>query len=127
MEIVRGAFAMVPGRDEDRFLDVFDPGVEWDMTHRSFNPHVYRGRDGIREWFDQLGETWAEWRSEPEDFLDAGDQVVVLIRSVARGRSSGVEVDAESAALFTFRAGRIVRMKIYVDREEALRDAGLAA
>ena len=96
------------------------------MTHRSFDPRVYRGHEGIREWHEQLSETWSEWRSEPEEYLESGDDVVVLVRAHGRGRVSGAEVVEESASVFTVRDGKVARLKVYLDRDQALRDAGLA-
>jgi ketosteroid isomerase-like protein len=126
VEIVRGVMAYQSGADDEAWLvENFDPAVEWDMTHRSFDPHVYRGYEGILQWYEQLAETWAEWTSEPEEFIDAGEHVVVLVRARGRGRTSGVEVEEDTASLFTLRDGRIVRLKVYRDRDEALRDAGL--
>jgi ketosteroid isomerase-like protein len=61
-----------------------------------------------------------EWRFEPERFVDAGDQVVVLVRVVARGGSSGVSLDRETAHLWTLREGRVTRCEVYLDRSEAL-------
>jgi len=50
---------------------------------------VFRGRDGLKRWVASTKEIWDEWRFEPERFLDAGEHVVVLVRVVARGGSSG--------------------------------------
>jgi hypothetical protein len=36
--------------------------------------------------FAMLRDAWAEWRFEPERFIDAGDQVVVFVRVLAKGR-----------------------------------------
>ncbi len=46
---------------------------------------IFRGREGLKRWVASTKETWDEWRFEPERFLHAGDQVVALVRVVARG------------------------------------------
>ena len=56
----------------------------------------------------------------PEEFLDAGDQVVVVFRFRGTGRESGVPVDERLAHLWTIRDGRGVRMTVHSGRDEAL-------
>jgi ketosteroid isomerase-like protein len=81
---------------------------------------VFRGRSGLKHWVDWTREVWDEWRFEREQFLDAGDQVLVLVRVVARGGSSGISLDREMAHLWTVRDGRVIRCEVYLDRSEAL-------
>jgi ketosteroid isomerase-like protein len=81
---------------------------------------VFRGRAGLKRWVDSTREVWDEWRFEPERFLDAGDQVVVLVRVVARGGSSGVSLERETAHLWILRDRRATRCEVYLDRSEAL-------
>jgi ketosteroid isomerase-like protein len=49
-----------------------------------------RGREGMRQSFQMLGETWDEFRLVIEEFRDLGDCVVGLGRTEGRGRGSGV-------------------------------------
>jgi hypothetical protein len=45
-------------------------------------------------WIDDWAEAeaWETWSLEPEEYIDAGERVVVLHRLSARGRGSGVTV-----------------------------------
>jgi ketosteroid isomerase-like protein len=86
---------------------------------------VFRGREGLRDWIATTKEIWGEWRFERERFIDAGDQVVVLVRVVARGGSSGVPLDRKTAHIWTVRGARVTRCKVYLDRSEALEVVGL--
>jgi ketosteroid isomerase-like protein len=70
-------------------------------------------------------EAWDEYRVIPEEFLDAGDQVVVIYRAVGRGKGSGIAVERRNAPLWTFRDGRAVALEIFATPEEALEAAGL--
>jgi ketosteroid isomerase-like protein len=81
---------------------------------------VFRARRGLKRWADSTREVWDEWRFEREQFVDAGDQVLVLVRVVARGGSSGISLDRQTAHLWTVRDGRVTRCEVYLDRAEAL-------
>jgi ketosteroid isomerase-like protein len=87
---------------------------------------VFRGREGSAQLFAMLRDAWAEWRFEPERFIDAGDQVVVFVRVVAKGSASEVPIELPDAHVLTLRDGRLTSSDVYRDRSEALRAAGLA-
>jgi uncharacterized protein len=124
VDFVRRAHEAFPNLDEVP-LELLDPEIEWDMSDRVFNPAVYHGHEGVRRFAQEAREVWEEWRSEPEKFFDAGDQVVVFIRVLARGRGSGAPAEDRSAGLWTLRDGKAVRFKLYRDRTQALEAAGL--
>ena len=72
-------------------------------------------------------ETWEGWPVwEPQELIDAGDKVVSFIRTSARGKGSGVEVEAHVWNLWTFRDGALVEWKYFGDDQAAaLEAAGL--
>jgi ketosteroid isomerase-like protein len=74
----------------------------------------------MREWL----RGWENWRCEAEEFLVAGDRVVVLTHYRGTGRE-GIELDSPAAHVWTMREGRASRLDVYVDRNRALRAAGL--
>lgn len=107
--------------------DLIAPDFEIDMSRRVFNPAVYRGIDGAARLTDEIRDVWGEFHIAPEQFIDAGDRVVVIEKIHARGRGSGVELDARrSATIWTLRDGQVTRVQIGFDPEEALQAVGLA-
>ena len=86
--------------------------------------HIFRGREGILQYSEWLRSVWAEWRFEPERFIDTGDYVVVFLRIVARS-TSGLPLDVASTQVVTIRDGRIASIHAYRDRSQALKAAGL--
>jgi hypothetical protein len=123
IELVRRA--LIARRSE--FADLLDPAVRLDLSERVFNPAVYEGYQGVMRWRADVGDVWESYRSEPEEFF-AGDAVVVVFtRERGRARGSGIEVEQHPTALLCrLRAGRVSEIRLYHDRELALRDAGLA-
>jgi ketosteroid isomerase-like protein len=86
---------------------------------------VIRGREEVTRYWDEISEVWGSLRYETERLIDAGDRAVVFWRETARIRDTDVEVQSNTATIFTFREGRIVEVQGYLDRDEALRDAGV--
>jgi uncharacterized protein len=122
VELVR---AIYEARGLDAALEFYAPDIEWDMSDRVFNPKVYRGHDGVRSWRTELRDVWSEWRNEPEQFIDADDRVVAIVRSVAKADGSGVELTERWAQVWTVRDGKIVRLRHYRDPAVALEAVGL--
>jgi ketosteroid isomerase-like protein len=107
-------------------LDKFDPGIAMIESDTIPGAPSAHGIDAVRHYMDSFADYWAEVRIEPEEFIDAGERVVVMARFVGRGKKSGVEVARTWAYVWTVRAGRALRMEAYADRAEALRAARLA-
>jgi ketosteroid isomerase-like protein len=115
-----------PGALDAAFRECFDEKLEVCIPEAyPEGGQVFRGRDGLQRWIDTTREVWDEWRFELERLLDAGDQVVVLVRVVARGGSSGVGLDRRTAHIWSIRDGRATRCEVYLDRSEALAVVGL--
>ncbi|SRR6266511_2526939 len=87
---------------------------------------VYRGFQGFVENYRKALESFEEFRSEPEEIFDVGDErVVVAVRISGRGKGSQLVVDAHVAHLWTVRDGRAVELRVFDTKEAALRAAGL--
>ena len=55
------------------------------------------------------------------------EQVMLGVRNHAREELAGVQLqDGQTFTVFTLREGRIVRLRGYIHREEALAEAGLS-
>jgi ketosteroid isomerase-like protein len=76
---------------------------------------------------EQMDEVWDTFQIEPEEFIDAGDNVFVASRMSGRGRGSGVEAEMRAFAIWTFREGKVSRFRGgYRDRAETLEAPGLS-
>lgn len=126
-DLVRNALAewnARPELTETAFAEFAQPDMVIDITSNVFNPGTFEGFEGFRRFRDQVGEAWAKFRLEPEEVFEQGDVVVALVRAVATGHGSGVEIDAPSALVCEMRDGRIAVIRIEPDREAALRVIG---
>lgn len=131
VEIVRRIYGVwddlvLADPDDEVFDDFFDPAVEVDNSNAVFDGAVYRGLDGLREYLAFLREAWTSLRVEPEEFIPVGEDHVVVSQRIFPRSSAGVEVVARSAGGFTFREGKVIRLKTFQSKDEALEAAGLS-
>src|SRR3954463_7451436 len=108
-------------RDMTRLAELADPEIELHGTVGGVQEgRIYRGLTEVLREYDEVdGEAWEERRIEPQQFVDAGDEIVVLLHEFRRGRGSGVELEDDTAAVFRVRDGRVVRMQGFLDRTAA--------
>ncbi len=123
VESVRRIYKAFQSEDWGSAMRFVSPEIEFHGTSGGLSEgNVARGIPAIREMFEVWDEeAWEESRLNPQEFVDAGDRVVVLQHELRRGRGSGVEVESETAVLFEFRDGRVIRIQGFMDREEALK------
>ncbi|MEK6252241.1 MAG: nuclear transport factor 2 family protein [Actinomycetota bacterium] len=111
-------------RTDAALEEFFDPDVEWvPVPQGLLAGSTYQGYEGIRRFWADFVSAWDEYLMEPQEFLDAGDQVVVIVR--VRGRMHKLEINEVWSVLNTFRDGRIVRVQGFTSRDGALEAAGL--
>ena len=128
VEIVREAFEAFLGGDQEKTAQLVDPALEFHGTIGGLQEgQIAHGQSEIDQTFESEDlEAWEERRLEPEEFLDAGEDVVVLLHEYRRGKGSGVELETETAVVVTVSGGRVVRIQGYMDREAALAAVGLS-
>ena len=118
--------------DLDTVSAHYDPEIEWHVARvtagmADFEP-VYVGHEGVRAFFREWFSAWEVVTFDYEEFMDAGDQVVVVLNQRMRGRASGVELEWRSyAQLWTIKDGRAVRSEYFPSAEEALQAAGVSS
>ena len=129
VETVREAFEAFLGGDAERTAQLVDPDVEFHGTVGGLQEgQVAHGQSEIDQQFEEVDlEAWEERRLEAEEFIDAGDEVVVLLHEYRRGRGSRIELESETAVVVAVSGGRVVRIQGYMDRDAALAAAGLSA
>ena len=127
MEIVKSLFGAFADRDYEAATEALDPGVEI-RPGIVGGPEgvVYHGPDGMRQFWTDVDAAWAEFRITTEEFREIDQGVLVLGRAFARGRGSGITVDAPAAWMFGLLNGRIVSFQSFSSREQALEAAGLS-
>jgi ketosteroid isomerase-like protein len=127
VRLVQESFEAFRSGDAEKMAELLHPEAEFHGTVGGLQEgEVARSQAEFDENFEaQDLEAWEERRFEAEEFIDAGDNVVILMREFRRGRVSGVELEARTAAVVAVKDGRVIRFQGYLDRGEALEAAGL--
>jgi ketosteroid isomerase-like protein len=81
--------------------------------------------DQFRRLFDEYVGSWKDFQLGADEFIDAGDDVVVPFTNRVRGRD-GIELQGRGSFVWTIRDGAVVRACLYQERAEALEAAGLS-
>ena len=100
--------------------------LAWDVSRLGWpGQQIYPGAEGARQFLAQWAAAWDDWEMEAEDYIDAGDRVVVIINQRGRSKATGIPVDMRFAQVWTLRDGQAIRMQMFASVEEALEAAGL--
>src|SRR6476646_5978152 len=99
---------------------VYAEDIEWVEDPVWPDAGTYRGLDAVRSVMAERTDTF-DVDQETERLIDAGDNVVAFVRWRGRGPSSGVETELRLAVTTTVLAGKVVRVRFYLDRAEALK------
>jgi ketosteroid isomerase-like protein len=112
--------------DFDAGLALCDSEVVIDWSN-SVGPdaQIYRGYPEVERFWNESKRAWADTRWQIDECIDHGDKVVVFGRIFARGVASGVNVDANVSQVVVVRDGKVVHVKLFQSRSEALEAAGL--
>jgi ketosteroid isomerase-like protein len=83
-----------------------------------------RGQERVAQYLRGWLDSWSQYRARPEQFLESGEEVAVLVHLRARGRGSQFEIEEDMADVFSVRDEKIVRLRLYVQRKDALKSVG---
>jgi hypothetical protein len=122
LEIVRRIYCRPLSLDPELLVglgEIAAPDAEFDFTDAYPDGPTVRGVDEVR----RIAANWP-WEGlhfEPERFLEPDpDRVIVFVHATATGAGSGIAVERRTAHECTFSGDRLVRFKVYSEREQAL-------
>lgn len=124
VELTRRFIELFNTREFQAFFELLDPDIVY--RNREDEPDVedYHGREAVKRyvagWLDMFDDLLLQAR----EFVDLGDEVIIVTDLVARGRETGADVRGRYVFLFEIREGVIVRGREYATTEEALAAAG---
>jgi ketosteroid isomerase-like protein len=133
VELVRAAvggpeFDMLRMFSGDEIPPEIDVSIFAEDMEICFQPRVeeqtYSGVDGLVEGWREWLSAWSSYEAQLEDFLDAGDHVVMLVRLRGETKHDNVVIEQPAAVVYTLEGGKVVRLAFHLDRRMALEEAG---
>ncbi len=122
VEIVRQCYAALARRDWDGL---------WRYAHPDFELHTqlqgfYPGPDETQRFVEDRLAAFESWETQPEEFFESDDQVVVFVIQRARPKGSSAEITIKVADVWTLTGGKVLLLETFPQREQALEAAGLS-
>jgi ketosteroid isomerase-like protein len=123
------AFTRAFAGEPSDLLELVDPTIEWVpmSAHLAGEDTSYFGPEGVRRWIDDMTHDWTSIEMSPGHFAELrGDGAMVLGTWHALDRGGRVALDFPHAMwLLRIRDGKLVLLRTFTDREEALEAAGM--
>jgi uncharacterized protein len=99
--------------------------IEWVNPSEAVEAGTRHGVSSFGEAADSVTSTFEGARVQFEEFIDAGEHVVVIGVLRGIGQVSGLEIDQRQGYVWTIRDGKAVRFEWFNDPDAALRSVGL--
>jgi ketosteroid isomerase-like protein len=123
VEIVRRLVAAVNAHDLEGYLACCGEDVELQLPGVG---QLYEGPEGIKRWFADIEDAGPDFHIDLRAVNAISDnQVLASLHATSTGRASGVPVTAASTNIYEFVDRRARRIRIFLDRSEALKAVGL--
>ena len=129
VELTRRATDAYNRRDVEAMLEQLDPEVEWHSALSillSGKRTVYRGHRGVREWFRELDQVVERSISSTRTSAIWGTGSSPSATSARAGEAAGSRRRSLVATVSDVKNGKVVRVRSYLDLDEALDAAGLS-
>jgi ketosteroid isomerase-like protein len=117
VDTLRAGYQAFGQGDLDAATENFADDIRWENPNAPSlpNPGVHEGKDAVRELLAQTPQYWDAFRVVPDEFVDAGDTVVVLGHLEGRAKETGKEVKSPFVHVWRMSDGRAKRVQLLSD------------
>ena len=122
---LRDAYAAFNRGDINAAVRILDPDVEWIEPPEFPGGGTYHGVEGAKQYLAQSRASAAQVISEPEQFIPAGNRIIVFVHARVLPKGSNTWQDVWLADLYTFQNGRATSMRAFAHRDDALHWTGV--
>lgn len=123
VELAKEALSALNRRDLEGYLALIDPEVEFVSLVAEAEGQTYRGHAGVRDWWNRVAGALGGIHFEADQIQDFGETMVV--RLVATGRVSEVEVSQAMWGAYRLREGKVLWWTVFRTEDQALEALGL--
>ena len=125
VELVRRSAEAWSRGDIEGALSYLDEAVVWEPAEDEPDARAAHGVDEVMKLIGRWMASFEDFASEPQEFIDAGEHVVVPMLFTGRPHGSAQSVTLPETQVFTIREGKITRVREFRTKDEALAALGL--
>ena len=127
--VVRRIYDAVTRRDVVTPFELYAEDIVWDISRSArgsmIGEPIAQGHKAVRQAWTDLVSAFGDVDFSVGELIDAGDTVFARVHDHAVGRASGAPVHTIHYAVWTVAHGKVKRLEVFDDRQEAERAAGL--
>jgi ketosteroid isomerase-like protein len=117
VELTLALFEAANRGDVDAVMSFYAPHAVWESPPLGTR---FEGLPAIRAFHEDWLSAYDEYRAEPEEIVDLGYRVIVtIVRQDGRPAGSAGHVQTRMAVISEWVDGKIVRVIVYYDIDEA--------
>lgn len=120
-QLLRQFYESLNSADLDAVMSLCGQHVEVYTSPDQMSAIAPRGQKRVADYLLGWLQSWDEYQVELQEFKEVDDRVIALVRARARGKGARFDTETETADIFTLGDGKITHLRLYVDRDEALR------
>ncbi len=117
---LQAAYQAIARLDAYALVTLCEPGVQFESRITAVEQGSYEGHHGVRQFIHNLSEAFATVDVESNDVIAEPDRAVVTNTFRARGRGSGVDVEARFFVAGRGKEGRLSWWAMFDSRDQAL-------
>jgi len=115
VDLIKKFYISLKAQDK-QYLQLCDDGIEWTVMESMPNGGIYVGKKAVfEEYFPNLFSAFAEFHAITEEFLDAGDRVIVFGKYQMMAKKSKKKFESPFAHVYAIKNGKIAKFVQYAD------------
>jgi ketosteroid isomerase-like protein len=116
MSIIQKSYTCGKDGDIEGMIQDIAPDGKWvEMAGNLYAGTSTGQKEILGNVFARINEDWSEFAAVPEDFLDAGDRIVVLGNYSGKHRKTGKSFKARFTHVWTLKGGQITHFEQFAD------------
>lgn len=116
LEVIQELYRAFREKDYDAFLRICAPDLEWIQNEGFPRGTTHRGAEAVvKGVFKAFNNDWESWSFDIEQYLDAGETIIVIGSYAGRYRVSGKSFRSPAAHVYDICNGKVSRFRQFTD------------
>ena len=116
IETIQELYRAFRDRDYEAFSRISAEDIEWVQNEGFPGGATHKGAsEVIKGVFQANNNNWEDFSYQIEEFLDAGNTIIVTGCYTGRNRISGKLMSAAAAHIYDLRDGKVYRFRMFAD------------